>query len=201
MLKVDFPALKEWKINALQTTNSWLLPQSSYVELEFQNFDVDFNTDLELMETGFLKPIVYAIDIKFGNSYFYHDNAFVSFIMNQFVEFAIVIIENSTYFVGQYIFTSMLGPVMTSFLNEYTLTLPISDILPGQNATDTFILDYKHTTRPFIGDGWIDMFIVGEVMTQDHPECNIEPEPMDFMNNNQFSQLVISQSAMTCMLN
>jgi hypothetical protein len=46
MLKVDFPALKEWKIDALQTSNSWLLPESSYVELEFTDFDVNFNTQL-----------------------------------------------------------------------------------------------------------------------------------------------------------
>ena len=135
------------------------------------------------METGFLKPVVYAIDIKFGNSYFYHDNVIVAFIMNQFVEFAIVIIENSTYFVGQYIFTSMLGPVMTSFLNEYQLEMNIKDIFPGQTSEDTFILDYRHTTRPFIGEGWIDMFIVGELVTKDHPECDILPDPIDFMDN------------------
>jgi len=52
------------------------------------------------MQSGFLRPVVYGIDIRFGNSYFYHDNAIVAFVMNQFVEFAIVIIENSTYFVG-----------------------------------------------------------------------------------------------------
>lgn len=81
MLKVDFPALKEWKIDALQTSNSWILPDSSYVELEFTDFDVNFNTELELYETGFLKPVVYEIEIKFGNSYFYHENAIVAFIM------------------------------------------------------------------------------------------------------------------------
>ena len=153
------------------------------------------------METGFLKPVVYAIDIKFGNSYFYHDNAIVAFIMNQFVEFAIVVIENSTYFVGQYIFTSMLGPLMTSFLNNYTVNFPIKDILPGQTGSDNFILDFKHTTRPYIGEGWIDMFIVGELTTESHPECNIEPEVLDFMDNQRFSQLVISESAFTCMIN
>ena len=65
--------------------------------------------------------------------------------------------------------------------------MPIKDIIPGQTAEDTFILDYKNTVRPFIGEGWIDMFIVGELVTKDHPECNISPDPMDFMDNKQFS--------------
>ena len=83
------------------------------------------------MESGFLKPVVYAIEIKFGNSYFYHDNMIVAFVMNQFVEFAIVIVENSTYFVGKYIFTSMLGPLMTSMLDGYKMKLPVQDFFPG----------------------------------------------------------------------
>lgn len=107
------------------------MPDFSPIRLEFDNFDVDFNCDLELMQEGYLKPIVYAIDIKFGKSYFYHDNAIVAFVAHQFVEFAIVIIENSTYFVGQYIFTGMLGPVLTSFLNNYQMNLPINDFFPG----------------------------------------------------------------------
>ena len=66
MLKIDFPALKKWEISALQETNSWFLPDFSPVRLEFANFDVDFNCYFELMQEGYLKPIVYAIDIKFG---------------------------------------------------------------------------------------------------------------------------------------
>lgn len=38
MLKVAFPALKHWKIHAMQKTNSWLLPSESKVELEFKKF-------------------------------------------------------------------------------------------------------------------------------------------------------------------
>jgi hypothetical protein len=180
MMKVDFPALREWKINALQTSNSWFLPESSYVELEFQDFDVDFNCDLELMESGFLKPVVYAIEIKFGNSYFYHDNALVAFVMNQFVEFAIVIIENSTYFVGKYIFTSMLGPLLTSVFDGYKMALPVRDLLPGQNNEDTFTLDYRNTMRPYIGDGWVDFYFLGETLYQEQG-CKLAPSPMEFL--------------------
>jgi hypothetical protein len=130
MLKVDFPALKEWKIDALQKTNSWIWPET-YVELEFTDFDVNFNTQLELYESGFLKPVVYELEIKFGNTYVYHENWLISFVMGQFIEFAIVVIENSTYFVGQYIFSGLLGPMIAKFTNGYQLPLTLKDIFPG----------------------------------------------------------------------
>lgn len=131
MIKIDFPTLKEWQISAVQQSDSWILPDFSKVELEFQNFDFDLNCDLALKPEGFLDPVVYGVDIKFGNSYFYHDNAIVSFVMHQFVEFAIVIIENSVYFVGQYIFNGMLGPVITEFLNNYKLDIIQPAYFPG----------------------------------------------------------------------
>ena len=199
MLKVDFPALKEWKIDALQTSNSWILPESSYVELEFTDFDVNFNTQLDLLESGFLKPVVYQIEINFGSSYFYHDNAIISFFMNQFVEFAIVVVENSTYFVGQYIFSNLLGPMMAEFLNDYKMNLELLDFLPGQDATDSFQLDYRHTHKPFIHEGSIDFFLVGDLLY--HGEsCSFEAAPMNFMDNSKYSQLVISEAALECYL-
>ena len=34
MLKIDFPSLKQWKINAMETRNSWILPANSFIELD-----------------------------------------------------------------------------------------------------------------------------------------------------------------------
>lgn len=87
--------------------------------IEFKNFDVDFNCDIKATEEGFLHPIVYGANLKFGDSYYYHDNEFIAFFMEQVVEFGIVIMENSVYFVGEYIFTNMAGPVLTTFLNNF----------------------------------------------------------------------------------
>lgn len=70
-----------------------------------------------------MKPITYGADIKFGESYLYHDNTWVAIFMHQVVQFGLVIIENSVYFVGEYIFTNMAGPVLTNFLNDYQLPL------------------------------------------------------------------------------
>jgi hypothetical protein len=76
------------------------LPDYSPVELKFEDFDFAINVDPVIKDTGFIDPVVYEVNISFGNSYFYHDNAIVAFVMHQFLEFAIVIIENSVYFVG-----------------------------------------------------------------------------------------------------
>jgi hypothetical protein len=119
LIAVDFPAIKKWEIDADQEVNSWILPSKSKVELIFEDFDIDFSTDLVLDENGYLDPVVYDCDIKFGTSYLYHDNKIVAFVMHQFVYFAIVIVENSVYFVGDYIFSNMMGPIMDKALNHY----------------------------------------------------------------------------------
>lgn len=72
-----------------------------------------------LDENGYVDPVVYDADIKFGSSYLYHDNKIMAFVMHQFVYFAIVIIENSVYFVGDYIFSEMMGPVVDKMLGHY----------------------------------------------------------------------------------
>lgn len=48
--------------------------------------------------------------------------------MMQFIEFAIIMVENAVYFggqvVGEAVFTNLAEPVLTSFLNGYRLPLP-----------------------------------------------------------------------------
>ena len=75
-------------------------------------------------ENGYLDPVVYDADIQFGESYLYHDNPVEAFFMHQIVYFGIVIIENSVYFVGQYIFTNMAGPIIDGYLNHYKMLIP-----------------------------------------------------------------------------
>jgi hypothetical protein len=42
LIKVDFPAIKQWEVDATQVINSWILPSESKVELIFVDFDIDF---------------------------------------------------------------------------------------------------------------------------------------------------------------
>jgi len=65
---------------------------------------------------------------------------------------------------------------------------------------------------PYIGDGYIDFFINGEILYKPKEmegkyghgskatTCEIEPDYMTFANTDTFSQLVISESAATCWL-
>ena len=100
MLKFSFPALKEVKISAQQTTDAWWYPDESRVELEFSDFKISVLTDLQVTSKGYLKPWIYSCHMSFGDSYFYHDNQFVAFIMYEVIEFFLVVWENSIYFFG-----------------------------------------------------------------------------------------------------
>lgn len=128
---VKFPAIKHWEIDAYQMVNNWILPSFSKVELIFKDFEFSFESDLKLDEHGYLDPVVYNCHIGFGQSYLHHENPILAFTMHQVLYFAIVIIENSTAFVGQYVFTEMLGPVMDSFLNHYRWTFYFPSLVRG----------------------------------------------------------------------
>lgn len=118
--------------------------------------------------------------------------------MHQFVFFGMVIIENSVYFVGQYIFTNMMGPIMDTFLDHYKQTLYIPSPFWGQDTWDEFRFDYRNLFNPNIQSGYIDLFIVGEILDANDGGCeNMMPMPMEF-SNNDYSQMVISDAAATC---
>jgi len=199
LLKFDFPAVKHWEIDANQEINSWILPSNSKVELIFKDFDVDFQTDFVLDENGYLDPVVYDVDVKFGKSYLYHDNKIMAFVMHQFIYFALVIIENSIYFVGDYIFSNMGGPILDEMLNHYQSHVMVPSPFAGQGTRSIFTFDFKNTRSPYIGDGYIDMYILGELLYRpwgnfddgEHGStfdpCVLEPDFMTFMNSESFS--------------
>jgi hypothetical protein len=111
-----------------------------------------------------------------------------------------VIVENSSWWAGKYIFSHMLGPVLDDMLNHYKLNLELPHPIEGQGGYDRFTLDYRNTHSPDIQEGYGDFFFLGELIHNNHT-CTIEPDFMDFMNSNTFSQLVISESAATCIAN
>lgn len=200
IIDFKFPALKSWKINANQKVNTWIMPSESKVELVFEDFKFDFKSNFRLDENGYLDPVMEDCDISFGNSYLYHDNQIVAFVMHQFIYFSIVIIENSVYFVGQYIFSNMMGPVLDTFLDHYRKALIIPSPLFGQNTYDIFRFDYRNVMDPFVGDGFADFFFAGELLDKNYGGCeNMQPEPLEF-SNNAYSQLVISNAAATCLI-
>jgi hypothetical protein len=121
--------------------------------------------------------------------------------MHQFLYFGLVIIENSVYFVGEYIFTNMLGPVMDGFLNHYKFPFAWPSMVRGQNTWDFFNLDFRNVKSPIISEGQIDFFASGELLYKGE-DCDIEPDNIDFIEDSHTaSQIVISESAASCWAN
>lgn len=52
---------------------------------------------------------------------------------------------------------------------------------------------------PFLGQGWMDSYFLGE-LTYNGKGCALEADYFDFMDDQEFSQLVISESAASCAL-
>lgn len=124
--------------------------------------------------------------------------------MHQLVQFVLVIIENSAYFVGDVVFSHMWAPVLTNVLNHYQWDVnDVRSPIPGQNVTADFALDWRQTANPLIGDGYLDSWIVGDLMWagNSYQQCNIQHEKFDFMDKKAHSQLVVTQSAASCLMN
>lgn len=67
-------------------------------------------------------------------------------------------------------------------------------------------LDYRQTKAPYIGDGHIEFFYIGELyhnagFLSGMSKCDMTSDYMKFMNHATFSQWVISEAAATCMAN
>lgn len=131
LLFFDFPAIENWEIHAHQEANG-LIELDSDVCFYFRNFDFDFYTDFSLdQERGYLNPKIKQVKIDFGDSYFADENIFNSIVAHQTIFYMFKIIENSSYFIGEYIFGAMLGPIMNQALNHYSLNLELESPFPG----------------------------------------------------------------------
>jgi hypothetical protein len=106
---------------------------------------------LKLDENGYLDAVVRDVHVKFGDSKFYHSNWILRIVMHQIIYYSIIVLENSVYFVGKWLFSSMLGPTIDRYLNHYQLPLNLPSPFPGQTSVATFNLDLRNTADPFIG--------------------------------------------------
>ena len=131
LLRFELPLIKFWEITAFQMVNTWFLPSDSEVSLAFVDFDFDFEADLVLNREGFLDPKVHNCSIRFGESQFKHDDPFLEFCYHQLIVFSMVVIENSSYFMGEYIFTNLLGPIMNKSTNHYTYEFVLESPFAG----------------------------------------------------------------------
>ena len=75
---------------------------------------------------------MFAIDIKMGETMIVHDDAVIEFLMHNLIKFVELSIENSSYFLGEFMFTNLLGPIIDHALNHYHTTLWFRSMIPGQ---------------------------------------------------------------------
>jgi len=122
--------------------------------------------------------------------------------MRQVVDLALVIIENSSYFLGQYVYSDQIEPVLTYAMNNYRFPVVLPNLVTGQNAASELELDVRHTYKPYIGNGVLELYMIGELMF-DNKTCgvNFKEVPMTFLDEDKFSQLIMTESAISCMAN
>lgn len=125
LVKFDFPALKYWEFKAHETIDSWWFWSDSQVELMIEDFDIDFSCHLKVDDKGYLEPIVKDVKIDFGKSSLTHDNILAEFFWHQILELSVVIVENSAWFFGEYLFSEVLGPLTSVWLNNYNMPLKL----------------------------------------------------------------------------
>jgi hypothetical protein len=152
-----------------------------------------------LDEKGYLDPVVRKCNIDFGESFFYHENLYLKILMHQLVHLSLVIIENSSYFMGKYMFTEMLGPVLDVYLKHYEQDFTIYNHLPGQNTWDVLTFDYRNMEAPYIDKGIIEFSLMGDTQYKGRHCRDMSPRPMDYLEGH-LSQVVISAAAATCFM-
>lgn len=131
--------------------NTWIIPPDQDVYFEFKDFKTVMQMNFEVTDNGYLKPVVFSSMIDFGESMLYHTDWFQEALFHQTIKFLLVIIQNSVWIAGQYIFSNMFEPILTRFLREYKMHLWLKSPFDGQYMWDLFEIDYRQTRQPVIG--------------------------------------------------
>ena len=132
------------------------------MEFEIQDLDLKFNTYFKTTPEGYLNPVVTNADIKFGKTKIYHDDWFLALVFDQWIKLMMIIVQNAVYFMGEYIFSGMFEPILTRYMQQYKIPIHLGEAFHGQSGQDDFHLDIRNIYPPYIGDGYMDMYLVGE---------------------------------------
>lgn len=106
-------------------------------------------------EEGNLKPHFWSIHLKFGDSYFTHDNWFFALWFHQTLKFAMIVVENTAFICGELILSEMGEPILTKMFNDYKMPfgkMPTPFLGQG-DVRDDFMLDWRLTHDPVVEDG------------------------------------------------
>ena len=92
-----------------------------------------------------------------------------------------IIIENSSRFLGKYIFSDMLGPIMDTYLKHYHHQMVVRSQIPGQLTADLITIDYRNTKSPRITEDFIEFDLVGDFIHLNESCYNLNPKKIEFM--------------------
>lgn len=201
MVQIHFEAFKEWRIHANQHLTTLFELEDSFVYFEFKDFKLMLGFNFHLTPQHTLRPVVYDSNMKFGESFLHHDNVFCEIIFHQLIKFGLVVIQNSVYFAGDYIFSDMFEPILTSALNEYRQPFRLINPFNGQTLSDSFEIDWHPTQEPWFGHDYIDFHVLGQTIYNNQSCEPFKKEDTFLMNVEDKSQIAISDEAFTCMLN
>ena len=114
----------------------------------------------------------------------------------------VVVIEDSVSFIGEYVFTHTVGPLIDSYTNHYQFQFYWWAQWPGQWNYDLFRLDARNVRNPEIYDGHADFFLAGDLIYGEDG-CMLEDNDIHFAveEDRADSQIVMSDSAASCWMN
>jgi len=191
--------LKFWKIEADQDIAVWWMPNEGPVSWEFKEFAMSMELELKATEEGYIRPIVHNAVLDFGYSYLYHEDEWLSFLSYTFLEFGIVCMENSVFYWGDFMWSRMLGPMISYGTNDFKYTTPyLPSPFPGQNAAAQFDFDWRQTKDPFVGPDFLELFLVGDLKwVGNSKSCINDRTPLN--TDMATSTIAISDTAASCM--
>jgi hypothetical protein len=148
LIHVEFPAIRHWEVTAHQHMNTWFLPRDSAVALSLQYIDFNFQTDLKLDKNGYLDPYLETCSIDIGKSKILYSQHLIELLAHETFDLMVVIIEQSVSFIGEYVFTHTLGPLIDAYTNHYQFEFWWWSQWPGKWDYDKFSLDARNVRDP-----------------------------------------------------
>jgi len=144
--------------------DTWIIPATGIIYLEIEDFKIDVVMTLGTTTKGFIHPIFHYTSVVFGETYFYFENEFTEFLFWQALQFTIVMIENSIFFVGSIVFTDMLEGLIDEYSHGYQKKFWMKSPIVSNDIVDAlFNFDYRQVRSPYVGNGYIDFFFMGEL--------------------------------------
>jgi hypothetical protein len=139
------------------------------------------------------------VDINFGESNFVQDNWLLEAVTFEIIQFSFVVIHNTAWLLGKYMFSNMLGPAMDKYLNHYQEDVFVPQPIFGSLLRDHFVVDYRNTHDPIhdVEHNSLLFQFAGELFYKGQGCSEFNPRTVPPLNIRE-SYLAISPEAAEC---